>query len=373
MHFFKLDEYFDKTNKYFSFFDGLFNNKKEHKRDILEFLGIGYSSYRNNKLKSNVNSAMIPTLLKYFNYKEINIVNKNKYEICLSKTYFSIYFKNLEEIQNNIKLLDAYILENNYLRPLFMLFKTFCMLNLSMPKSKLKALIADDLDYLYLFKNKYFINEYELIYKTIMYYFDYKVDKTYLNNLCEYYKELSWIYYMLMGSYNYLNDNDYEALIHYQSALEQFKEYYNMERTLITISNISFIYNNLKKYNLSLQLTSKIIGYVYSLKNTDWIKNITLHYLYANYQLKRYNEIMNFYQITVFDIKELTSPSAIICILASYFNNNIDKAKSIINYFKNDDNVRYIVEYIDTENANLLKNIEKTQYLYEIVEELINT
>lgn len=367
---FSLDDYFLFTKKYYLFFDNLFRIKKENKKDILKELGIGGSSYRNDKLKPIVKNNTKSLLIKYFEYEEVNIDYKEKYEKCISKIYYTSYYKKVDELESLLEELETYINHNNYLKPLFVLFKVFGIINFNKRLSSMKKELKSELEYLSLFNNDYFMDKYKLIYLSILYYFNYKTDLVLLDNLSLKHKDVNWIAYNIRASYNYVKENDYEALIFYQKALDNYKASINIERTLITISNISYIYNNLKKYDISYDLTSSIIGYVCSSRNEKWIKDLALHYLYSLFQLGNYKEIMEFYNLLIFDIKMLKSVSAIICILASYYCNQYEKAEGIINEFKNDLNVKTICDYLDKKDSDILLNIESTPYLYEIVQKI---
>ena len=139
---------------------------------------------------------------------------------------------------------------------------------------------------------------------------------------------------------------------------------------MTTICNISLIYNTLGKYLFSLESLEGAVTYVHSSRNELWIRNITQHYLYSSYMLKRYKEILRFYEIIIFKPESLNSVSAVICILAAYKLNCLQKAEEIIICHKDDYNVKIVLNYINKNERNILSNLEKNPYISEIVKTL---
>ena len=105
---FNLDYYFKKTHVYYALFDGLFNKIEKDKLTVLKELGIGSSSYRNQRAMENVsNKSNISLLLDYFQYKMNYPEDQQKYEILLTKIYYCCYYKQLTKIKT---LLKGYLL-----------------------------------------------------------------------------------------------------------------------------------------------------------------------------------------------------------------------------------------------------------------------
>lgn len=366
-----LDDYFEKTQKYYYFFDALFHKEDRRKMVIFKSLGISGSSYRTERLKPYVRNENKFILLNYFNYNKLTKQdNKNEYEVCLSKIYYCVYYMQRAELDKLKLQLEEYISRNNYLKPLFMLFKILICITYDKRMSEMKEELKEDLEYLSLFRNKYFTNKLKMIYRCLMYYFEYDTDSNELDNIALEHKDLLWLYYNLKGSRYYLDEKYSDALVYYQGALKEYKETLNVDRLLRTTVNIAYMYNTMDKYLFSLDTTSMAIEYVYSSKNDTWIKYITLHYLYSNYMLKRYKEIIDFYQVIVFDIKSLISTSAVICILAAYKEGMLSSVVDIMNEFKEDKNVKIICEYINTKNKEILNDLENIFYLVKIAKQL---
>jgi hypothetical protein len=117
--------------------------------------------------------------------------------------------------------------------------------------------VKNDLDYLAKFKKNYFIDEYELIYEFILISFKRKSSLINLANLGIKYEKLNWIYLSIKGSLQYLSENDNDVLRCCQILEEEFEEQHNVERLMITRSNICFAYNALDDYNKAYKLSKK--------------------------------------------------------------------------------------------------------------------
>ena len=89
---FNLDNYFKKTQKCYYFIDGLFNYTKLLKKDVFKIVDIYDVSYRTDRLKENVKNNNRANLLKYFNYNMVDLSYQHKYEVCISKIYYCVYF-----------------------------------------------------------------------------------------------------------------------------------------------------------------------------------------------------------------------------------------------------------------------------------------
>lgn len=365
-----LDEFFEETQKYYYFFDALFKRKGGNKANALHAVGISDSSYRTERLKKNVNNENIPILLKYFDYQNISIDKKNSYEICLSKIYHSGFYRQTEELKILLTELEEYILDNNYLKPLFLLFKAYAYMHFDTRFSERKQLLIEDLEYIEYFTNDYFTKELRVIHQCVLLYYNMNYNLNKLESDILKYPNIRWLYYNTRGNRAYFEKNDLEAILYYQEALKEFQRAYNIERSLLTIANISLIYNTLGKYLFSLERLEDAVTYVHSSKNELWIKGITQHYLFSNYMLKRYKEILRFYEIIIFKPESLISVSAVICILAAYKLNCLDKAEEIIICHKDDYNVKIVLNYINKNERNILSNLEKNPYISEIVKTL---
>ena len=105
---FSLEEYFEKTQKYYYFFDGLIAYEKKLKKDVLKTVDIYETSYRADRLKSKVKNGNKIILLNHFGYNEIDINSQLKYEICISKIYYCTYYVKFDILQELLNEIDTY-------------------------------------------------------------------------------------------------------------------------------------------------------------------------------------------------------------------------------------------------------------------------
>ena len=108
---FKLDKYFNKTDKYYHFFDGLFSYNKQNKDNTLIGLNIIPSSYRVERTRSVVKNNNIPILLDYFGYNKISKEMQKKYEALFAKIYYCCYYKSQNSFEYYLECLDEMMIK----------------------------------------------------------------------------------------------------------------------------------------------------------------------------------------------------------------------------------------------------------------------
>jgi hypothetical protein len=128
----------------------------------------------------------------------------------------------------------------------------------------------------------------------------------------------------------------------------------------------------MNKYALSISKCEPLIEYCYSSKNDTWIKMITQHYLYAHFMMGNYSSIINFFEVIIFSIKDLSVISAIICIVSAYKLGDVKRAQVIIDNFVDDENVNIILKYIEDGryNNDILSNLYPSKHMLGIIEKL---
>lgn len=371
---FSLSEYFERTQKYYYFFDGLIAYEKKLKKDVLKAVDIYEVSYRADRLKPKVKNKNRNILLKHFNYNEIDLNSQLKYEICISKIYYCTYYVKLDVLKELLEEIDLYIAENNYLKPLFILFKIFGTIPFYNHISQLQNMFLDEVNYLKSFiKTNYFSNEFAYLYSIIMLYFNVSDNMQKLDEYSNTFRELRWLDYTIRANYYYLQKNDSDSLMYYNAALEELNKAYNIDRTLRTINNIAATYNNLGKYQFSLNETEKVIKYVFSQKVNIWIKCIAMNYLFSNFMLKRYNEVIEFYNVIVLNEEFLNEVSIIIIILSAFNLKRLNLVSKLIELHKDSKNVKLFLSAIECIGKNKvidLSKISPSPYLIKIAESL---
>ncbi len=328
---FSLDEYFERTQKYYYFFDGMVHFINKSKKDVLKEVDIYESSYRSDRLKPKVKNRNRNILLNYFKYNDVNKESQLKYEICISKIYYCTYYLKLDILDELLKELEIYINENNYLKPLFVLFKIFGTMSFSDNINELNKKFQNEINYLKVFiKTNYFTNELGYLYSIVMLFFKVNQDFQILDEYSNVFKELLWYDYTIRANYYYIQNNDSDSLMYYNAALDEFNKSYNIERLLRTINNIAASYNLLSKYQFSLNVTEKVIKYSFSQEYTPWIKNIAMHYLFSNYMLKRYKEVLEFYNVIVLNKLFLNETAIIIIVLSAFKLHKMNQIEKLI-------------------------------------------
>lgn len=373
---FKLDKYIsDKLIKY-EFFNALLHDEKRRTKvlitDILLSLDISDSSYRRELSTKKASGFTITRLLKHFNYNYVDASKQETYEFCLQKIYYNSYFRLVDKLNDYLEMLDLYIVDNNYLKPIFYLFKVFGYIHSSYPIDMLKVRLSTELDYLLLFKDtEYFKDEFELLYLSILYYFKLEKDSNKIARLVSRYSEISWLYNNIKGSFEYTQQHFDVALYYYNKVHRICLEANNMDRANATVVNIACCHNNLEQYDLSLDFLKNVQGYMYTDKYSTWITFLIQHYIHALFMIEEYESILKIYQSKLFDIKKLSSPAAVECILASDILNKKDEAQNIIEMFTDDHNVKIICEFLSSKDKQILNGLEDLIPFEQLIDKLV--
>lgn len=367
---FNLEKYFHQTQFYYHFFDGLFALRCENKQLILNSLGIIPSSYRTQRAKEITNKSSIDKLLSYFGYDDVFECQKLEDEIFLSQIYYCCYYKQNTRLKGYLEIINQKIERNNVLKPIFSLFKILIVLTLEYKEQEMLDMICNDLEYIKLFYNKkYFKDDYEYLYLVILYRLDIINSEYELDELSLKYKKLSWLYYFIKGSKAYMKEEDNKALLNYQHVLSEFRITNNLERYFIAANNVAYLYNILGEYSLSYLLTSEVIEYVFSnIENKNRATNILMHYLFSNFMLGRYERIIEFVNIIIFDYNILNPLTAAICLIAASKIDCLDRVKGILELEYDDFNYNVVKEYIIVKDINILRKLQNYPY-YRIIKE----
>ena len=293
-----------------------------------------------------------------------------KYEICISKIYYCSYFVKLDTLTDLLKEIEEYINDNNYLKPLFILFKILGSLTFFNRIDDVKSMFLDEIEFLKSFmKTNYFTNEFAYLYRIIMLHFDIEKDMLKLDEYSNSFRELRWLDYTIRSNYYYLKEEDSNSLMYCNAALEELETAYNIERSLRTICNIAAAYNHLDKYQLSINVTEKVIKYAFSQEVTDWIQFIAMHYLFSNFMLKRYEEVINFYNIIVLSESFLLETSIIIIYLSAIITNKLETVFKLLEKNRNLSNLQLFILAVKNIKENKiadLSNLNPTPYLIKI-------
>lgn len=368
---FKLDAYYNSTRRKYVFVDYLMEmNKKVDKEEFLNHFNIWYNTFRVEKTRERVKNTKINAVLEYFNINLLQDDSKNKYEKCINELYYAIYFKEIERIKICVKTLDEYINENNYLKPLFIMFKIYGYMNYGKDIDEIKMLIYDDINYIINFKKNYFVNEYEMIFEAIKHGIYEEDNLLKLNKLANDYPSLKWIYLSAVGTSYYFKKEDEKVIAIYEELVEDFRFHNNNERLMMAYSNICFSYNKLKRFNKCIEVTHRCLTTIYSEQKSIWIDNVLMHYLYANFSIGKNEEIVKTFTNPLFNSDRLFWVTAFICILAADKTNQMSKAQFIIDKFSDDNNIMLLLDYIKTKKIKLLYDVKEWAYIPDIIDKL---
>ena len=323
-HYFSLDDYFKKTRNYFTFIDGVFKLTSSKKKDVFDKLLIPDSTYRTNRLKEKAKYkwSYLP-ILEYFGYKDVNPNDQRKYELLLAKIYHNAYYRDVCALEKLAIQLDEAINENNFLKPVFVLFRVLVKYITNNKFSDQYQKLLDDMEYIYNFRKDYLTEELSFMFQMFRLYFGNSVNNLELENYAVKHPKLLWLFYLLKGSYNYLHNKDDEALSYYELLLDIFWKDFNIERFSVFTSNVSFIYNIRCKYSLSLEKSSKLISYSLATDNISENNKYSIkHYLFSLYMLNKSDEIIELFEV-IDDISFLGDIYIVIFMLINKINHLI--------------------------------------------------
>ncbi len=374
-YYFKLDDYFNTTQRYFYFLDGVFRSCDRGKKEVLDELKIPDSTYRTNRLKPKArNSWTYMPIVEYFGYNMLDSTKQKQYEKCLARIYHYFYFRDNNILEKLSKELEEYINENNYLKPIFILFRIIIQFSSVNKYSGQKMMVEEDLKYLDYFKKNYFTEDLQFLLLILKSYFGEKVNTAEIEVYTLKYKKLLWLHYFLQGSYNYLQKKDQDALTYYELALDIFLKDFNIDRYSVLINNISFIYNYYGKYALGLEKSSQLLSYAISDSNvSNNVKYCTKHYLFSAFMLSKYEDICEF-----FDEIEDDSYLGDIYIVVAYFTHKIVYGKesvlpsNLTNRISKSNNLQEVVKMINNKKLDVdcLIKMFNLPYWSKIIEKM---
>lgn len=120
-----------------------------------------------------------------------------------------------------------------------------------------------------------------------------------------------------------------------------------------------------------LTVTEKVIKYAFSQEVSFWIKSIAMHYLFSNLMLRRYEEVLEFYNVIVLDEKFLNQVSVIIILVSAFKLDKIDMLSGLIDRNKHHKNVKLFLSVIECANKDIvldLSTMDPVPYLVKITE-----
>lgn len=372
--YFSLTNYFKITNRYYFFFDGMFKSMKEPKEKIMNSLCIPTSTYRVNRKSDKIKNLHHIDILKYFNVSN-DFKYSDDYEKTINSIFSCVYYKrSSEEIEKLSLKLEQYILENNYLKPIFILFRVLIQINSGFTYWEILNNIKADIEYLKNFPEKYFDDNYRVLYKLVLMFSgdnNYKCIDLDMNLQNTY---LSWAYYQIKGTLAYANMKYADAILYYQKTIKFLLNDYNVARIITCQKNICAIYNRMGSYSESLEISRSLVEFsVYQTNDIETQKQIIMHYLMSLLMMDLYDRILYFFDNYTGRIESLTDISIIVGIIASReMKVNVDSInKNIIDNIENKKYASYILNYFYKNikiEGKIIEELSNIYYLNQIVE-----
>ena len=349
---YNLDEFFTSAKKYYYFIDGMFKYKDILKKQLLVDLMIPESTYRANRSNDNFANK---NHLKLFKHFRVNVAKKEyqtDYELLLTKIFINVYYRRFSEIVNVMDFLETCIQQNNHLKPIFVLFRTFIICNDYITFEQITERTKEDFHYLSCFPKEYYGKQFYKMYEILKFFIDSKKTNPLDINNSEITHELLGIYYGILANKYRENNKIGESILYNQLALKQFQKDFNITRMTTTASNIGYLCNHIFEFDLSILNLEPFVEYISYQKNSNELDKfnriIIFQYLYALFMSKKFDKIIRIFEIAEIKKEMLTETS--ICILLftlkhlkiNYiqyedyfdFNNNL-KAKIIFDYLFN--------------------------------------
>ena len=320
-----LKAYLNLTQKYYYFFDGIIKMNKLKKIDVLNENGISISSYKYSRGKDIATNNNHLILLKYFKINRINDKYVEYAEKILTDIYFSIYYKRDYFYDSHMNIINKLINDNNYLKPIFVVFKVLLVMNSDKAYDNICELIDDDIKYLSFIPKNYFYNELKYYYELILLYVKKINDVTYDYNADDKYHNILWMYYHIKGTFYYTNKDYEKTLVYLQRLCEIYKKDYNLIRFILCKNNILQIYNLLGFFDFTIDEALTIIDYLIYQTDKKQYAMYSIRHLFAAFVLsEKYNDLINYYKDFINDIS-LVKGTASICLLIAYKKCNYKK------------------------------------------------
>lgn len=364
---FKLEDYYIPTNKYYYFLDGMFKIKNESKLETLESLKVPSSTYRTNRKSSVLKNDNHVKILEYFEVSN-NLQNIAVYEKTLSELFSLIYYKHAhEDITKYKNKIDSFINEENYLKPIFMLFRI--LINITMHKdiNQILESISLDVKYVSQFPEEYYVNDFKALYNILMYFADKNTEGIKDYEMDTQYPYLSWLYHHLRGSFNYYKKNYTEAIIYYQNAISCYSKDLNVPRILECHVNIAAMYNRINAYKDAINILIPLIEYALYETNNFALKRYSLmHYFISLMMVGDYAKIINVINKLRVEDELINDVSAMVGIIASKKQKISHKSlnKMIVKRIKEDKDVKSIFERVYINKPLPKELIEDNQFYY---------
>lgn len=281
------------------------------------------------------NDLLGPEIVNSLNLKKIE-----EYEAIINKVYFGVYYQNVVLYSSYSSELDKRIKENNCLKPIFILFKLFYLIERLNDRKRINKEWEGIVLYLNTVPEAYFEKPYQSLYLLIRHYLNFESITQF--NLHQLAPETLWKYYDIAGQEAYKNNRYTEALLYYQRAENLYLDDSNINRYSTSQNFISELFILTGKYLLAYKTMTPIFRYCF-IADADLPhkKQIAQNYLMALFMLGRYEEVLAIKRNYIDDYK--MSVTSEIILLFSY--KRLKYKKEEVEYIRNE-NTRLVFEML---------------------------
>lgn len=287
-----LDDYFYSTKYALYYFDIQIKKLEITKEALLKELDIPYTSYRRSKEKTtNIGKQIISKLEKYFHMNPLKREKQEEYENILNKVLTRFYYR-WESLNEFEPILEEYIKENNYLKPVFQLFALLVRLVSSNSIEAIAIKENTNFQELLFYKKRYFISPFVDVLVMLEISFS-------GNKLMEFDKDIHFsedmkglIYYSY--STNAYLAKKYDLCLYYAQECREYLIKDSNYKRVITLNLSYFACLNYigEYYKCMTEARAQLLYLNEVYHNTDLIYLTEIHYYTACLGARRYAEII---------------------------------------------------------------------------------
>lgn len=325
-----LESYFQSTNKYYLFFDSIMKQQHKLQKEVLKEVGIPASTYRVNRMSDVVKNDNYMKLLNYFDIQPLRPEQQKEYENVLTECFSAIYYRNVEELEKNYNTLCRFIEENNYLKPIFVLFRLQTDYILyGAEQVRQDENIKRDLEYLSLFERDFFENEFEILYLGCFLFVVQNKGTIDDEMTWAKYPECSGFYYFQLARYYHHTGRDAEAVLYLEKSQKLFLEDCNIDRYLLATQHMAALYTHIECPNVAYDVLKPLFEYVISKSCEKGLKKeIVSTYLLSLFMMKKFQSVVSTVQ-QYLDQDDFFPVTAILVMLSYKETGNFEKIESL--------------------------------------------
>lgn len=358
---YNLDLYFNTIKQHIFYFDVLIKKSSITKEALLQELDIPYMTYKRAKeFDSNAGYKLVDKLDNYFNISSIDYSEKKDYEKTLNALISRFYYRssNLHELE---PIVQGYIAENNFLKPLFILMELLIKLvKVKNPKKVLEE-NREIFEELRLYTKGFFVSPFTELFTfvEILYYENKPYDIVTSKSISE---NMKGVLYNGLAVNAVLSKN-YSLCLYYCIECRNYLiKDHNFNR--LTFMNLMYFacLNQIGEYKKCFEESHRQLTYLLEVMHEEELILATfLHYYTACIGLNDYEEIIN----SISGKEVFTCNDYIFILLASYNYNKKTYQKYMSKFLdekerfskKHKDYIELIIKIVEGRNRSTLKDL----------------